>query len=100
MFGRNDGTGPLYPPTNEDIFIAAGSYSNWIVRLTSCKDITRQQFEWRELDQSKRFKRLLVRTPLLLDQSESRTPAGGETVLRSEGVSYEVGYYCSNFPIT
>lgn len=29
----------IHPPTNDDVFIAASDYSNWIVRLTSCKPI-------------------------------------------------------------
>lgn len=45
VVSRNDGNGPIYPPTDGDIFIAARSSSNWIVRLTSWKQIARQQFD-------------------------------------------------------
>lgn len=92
---------PIYPPTDGDIFIAAGSFGDWIVRLTSWKQIARQQLEWREADQSARPKRPHGAAPPFRGPIRERNGnQREESVLRSEGVRYEVGYYCSNFSIT
>ncbi len=101
MSGTKWWAGPIHPPTAGALLIAAGSDSNWIVRLTGCKQITSQPFDWRHSDQWKRLERLFIHTPPSFGPiREQNGNLGVKTVLRSEGVSYEAGYYCGNFSIT
>lgn len=80
VVSRNDGNGPIYPPTDGDIFIAARSSSNWIVRLTSWKQIARQQFDWRVIDEWNRSLRSLSDTPPLFGPIRVDLRPAGETV--------------------
>lgn len=80
VVSRNDGNGPIYPPTDGDIFIAARSSSNWIVRLTSWKQIARQQFDWRVVDEWDRSLRSLSDTPPLFGPIRVDLRPAGETV--------------------
>ncbi|KAK7878389.1 hypothetical protein WMY93_031019 [Mugilogobius chulae] len=68
FWGRNCGSGPVYPPTTNGggYFHCTRQAAHWIVRLTSCKHITRQQLDGRSGSQSERSMHLFIGVPTTL----------------------------------